>query len=227
MGMRIRDAVPEDAASLVDIANALRLRAPTDVEQQKQGFLIDISLEQYRYFIANDHALAMEESDSGRLVGFSVILGPRTMAATGIREKAEKIEGTTLRVRELDAEACAYWEQLAFLPRHAKGIYPVYLAFASLRRVFLTYDHLFGAVVSRPITNLAPRRFLDFFEWQNVGWIDEDYPAQGRVRYDVYYLNRKQFERKLLEPFSMQLEKRLRARVIMMERAGDERGGGG
>jgi hypothetical protein len=209
MGMRIRDAVPGDAASLVEIASAVRLRASMDPEQQKQGFLIDISLEQYRYFIANDHVLAMEESDSRRLVGFSVILGPRTMAATGIREKAEHIGGATLNIRELDPESCAYWEQIAFLPRYAKGIYPVYLAFTSLRQAFLKYDNLFAAVVSRPIPNLAPRRLLDSVGWRSVGWIDQDYPAHGRVRYDVYYLNRSEFEKRLQEPSVRHLAERL------------------
>jgi hypothetical protein len=209
MGMRIRDAVPGDAAPLVEIASSVRLRASMDAEQQKQGFLIDISLEQYRYFIANDHVLVMEESKSRRLVGFLVILGPRTMAATGILEKAEHIGGATLNIQELDPEACAYWEQIAFLPRYAKGLYPVYLGFTGLRQAFRKYENLFGAVVSRPIPNLAPRHLLDSMGWRCIGWIDQDYPAHGRVRYDVYYLNRSEFEKRLQEPSVRRLAERL------------------
>ena len=213
--MRIRDAVPEDAASLVEIATAVGLRDLADAGQQERGFLIDISLEQYQYFIANDHALVMEDDDSGRLAGFSVILGPRTMEATGIRGKAERIEGSSVRVGELDPDACAYWEQLAFRPRYAKGIFPVYLAFVSLRRAFLRYDHLFGAVVSRPLRNMAPLRFLEITGWRSVGCIDEDYPALGRVRYDVYYLSRSRFEERLREPAFVRLEERLRGHAFI------------
>jgi len=216
--MRIRDAVPEDAASLVEIAGAVRLRASPDAEQQKRGFLIDISLPLYQYFIANDHTLAMEQDDSGQLVGFSVILGPRTMAEIGIRSKAERMEGSTLRVRDFDPEACAYWEQFAFLPRYGKG-YSLYLAYMSLQSAFLAYDHLFAAVASSPIANLAPRRLLDYSGWLKTGWIDEEYAVYGRVRYDVYYLHRSQFERVLREPFVRRLEERLKAHTIITERS--------
>ena len=209
MGMRIRDAVPGDAASLVEIASAVRLRAPMDAEQQKQGFLIDISLDQYRYFIAHDHVLVIGESDSRRLAGFSVILCPRTMAATGIRERVQHIGGATLNIQDLEPQACAYWEQLVFLPRYAKGLYPVYLAFTGLQQAFLKYDNLFGEVVSRPVPNLAPRRLLDAMGWQRVGWIDEDCPAHGGVRYDVYYLNRPEFEKGLQKPLFRRLAERL------------------
>jgi len=209
MGMRIRDAAPEDADSLVEIASAVRLRASADTEQGKQGFLIDISLEQYRYFIANDQVLVMVESDPRRLVGFSVVLGPRTMEATGLREKAEHIGGAALDIRALDPESCAYWEQIAFLPRYAKGLYPVYLGFTGLRQAFRKYENLFGAVVSRPIPNLAPRHLLDSMGWRCIGWIDQDYPAHGRVRYDIYYLNRSEFEKRLQEPSVRRLAERL------------------
>ena len=111
---------------------------------------------QYQHYIANDHALVMEEDGAGGLAGFSVILGPRTMEATGLRGKAERIEGSSVRIGELDPDACAYWEQLAFRPRYAKGLYPVYLAFASLRRAFLRYAHLFGAVVEPPAPEPGP-----------------------------------------------------------------------
>ncbi len=222
--MRIRDAVPEDAPSLVEIANAVRLRDTLDAEQQNRGFLIDISLEKYQYFIANDHALVMEELDSGQPVGFSVILGPRTMAATGIREKAQRMAQTTLPVRELDPEACAYWEQIAFLPRHVKGLSPVYLAFAGVRSAFHAYRHLFAAVAGGPVSNLAPLRFLDCAGGKKVGWIDEDYPAYGRIRYDIYHLDRSDFEERLRAPWLARLEERTRALVAAP--GDDEKGGG-
>jgi hypothetical protein len=213
--MRIRDAVPEDAESLVEVAAAVKMRDSADPELGKRGFLIDVSLDQYRYYIANDHALVMEDAGRAELVGFSVLLGPRTMEASGIRAKAERIEASAVPIRDLNPEACAYWEQLAFLPRYAKGIYPGYLAFASLRGAFRRYEHLFGAVASRPVRNLAPLRFLEITGWRRAGWIDEDYPEQGRVRYDVYYLGRPEFERRLREPLVASMEERLRARGVM------------
>jgi hypothetical protein len=212
--MRIRDAVPGDAASLTEIASAVRLRALPDASQQRQGFLIDVSLEHYQYFIANDLVLAVEDG-SGRLAGFSIILGPRTMAETGIRERAESVQGGTLRFEELDPEACAYWEQLAFLPRREKGVAPVYLAFASMQRAFGIYEHLFGAVAAGPTPNLAPRRLLSFAGWQIVGSIHEDYAGLGRVHYDIYHMSRARFRDLLAEPFVMTLAKRLRDHAVV------------
>lgn len=213
--MKIRNAVPEDAPSFVEIASSVRMRDPADAAQQERGFLIDISLEQYRYFIAHDHALVMGEGNAGPPIGFSVILGPATMAASGIRAKAERIEGIGARLRELDPESCAYWEQLAFLPRYARGIYPAYLGFESLRRALLRYEHLFGAVASRPLRNMAPLRLLQRAGWERVGWIDEDNPRHGRVRYDIYDLGRSGFQRSVREPEIGALEQRLRTRGII------------
>jgi hypothetical protein len=85
----------------------------------------------------------------------------------------------------------------------------VYLGFTGLRQAFRKYDNLFGAVVSSPIPNLAPRRLLDSMGWRKVGWIDQDYPEHGRVRYDIYYLNRSEFEKRLQDPAVRRLVERL------------------
>jgi len=232
MSIRIREALPADAASVFEVAVAVRMPPSMDSGRAGRGFLVDVSLEHYRHFIDNDHVLLLEEGNAGRTLGFSVILGPETMAETGIRRQAERIvrsdapkgdtapAGSAIPVSAesldgLDPRACAYWEQLAVLPDCAGGPYPVYLAFASLERAFCRYEHLFGAVASYPVGNLAPLRLLECAGWRKVGSIETDYPAHGSIRYDVYHLSRSQFEGRLQEPLLAGLRKRLRARGLL------------
>lgn len=216
MSIRIREAVPADADSVFEVAVAVRMPPSMDSGRAGRGFLVDVSLDHYRHFIDNDHVLLLEDGNAGRMLGFSVILGPETMAETGIRRQAERIVRSAESLDELDPQACAYWEQLAVLPDCAGGPYPVYLAFASLERAFCRYEHLFGAVASHPVPNRAPLRLLECAGWRKVGSIETDYPAHGSIRYGVYHLSRWQFEGRLQEPLLAGLRKRLQARRLLL-----------
>jgi hypothetical protein len=212
MNVNIRQAAAEDASSIFKLASQLKLQPHMDKVQEQSGFLVDVSLNQYRYFIAHDDVLVMEIGEPVKIEGFSIVLGPKTVDAIGMRKKAKHIRWEESFVLKYSQKTSAYYEQIALNPRYAKSIYTSYLAFMSLWRTFQRWVSLFAAVVSRPVPNKAPLPFLDIVGWQKVGSIDEIHSGYGQISYDIYYLDRSVFESKLQEPNFSAFLKRLRTR---------------
>ena len=213
MKLSIREAVPEDASAMVVIAEQLKMPLDPAEAHQLRGFLLDISLEQYRYFLSNDEVLVLESGEEDELIGFSIVLGPESMELTGLRQKAAQISWGDLSFDRLDPAQCAYFEQIAVLPGRASGNPVIYLALTSLLRTFRKYEYLFAAVVSRPVINRAPRRLLTAAGMQRVGTIKEQYPEFGSITYDIYWLSRTEFDARLKEPLLGGMLKRMRNRL--------------
>lgn len=192
--MRLRQAVIEDAPTLLGIKRALRL--PSNGQPGRGGFLLGTTLEQYRHFIVHDWVLVAEGAEG--VVGFAVVLGYETLQRSEVWRKREAVRFTvpasTFGTRP------AYFEQLAFLPRPEARTYAKYVSFLSAKRALEQHDGVLTTVVRRPFHNRAVLPFLSVTGFERVGEIDEDYPEIGRIVSDVYYLSREAFWRRLETP---------------------------
>ena len=205
MDVTIRQAVGEDASSVLRIAQQLGVRPGADLARLQRGFLIPNPLEQYEHFIAHDDVLIVESKETGSIIGFSIVLWPDTIKLSGLWERTEEVRWEPSFSGNLDPETSTYYEQVAFDPAHARSVSAVCLGFLALWRTFQRYTCLVGTVARYPVFNKSPRPFLEKTGSRIVGAVSADYPGIGRIDYDMYYLDRMTFESKLREPFFVRL----------------------
>jgi hypothetical protein len=207
MEIRIRPAVPPDAAGIFHVKEQIRL--PTAVEgEPESGFLLGTSLEQYEYFIAHDDVLVAERTAPQQIVGFTIVLKHESVLHSALWLRAQEVRWNEnffeqflgMYSSERDAAQhthIAYYEQLGFLDDAALRVYAKYLAFASVQRAFQAHDHIFVTTVRYPVVNRAAVPFLRIVGFELVGCHDEVYPEYGRIVSDVYHLERTSFEEKI------------------------------
>jgi hypothetical protein len=86
------------------------------------------------------------------------------------------------------------------LPNSAYRVYAKYLAFSVTHRIFQSHESLFTTVLQYPVVNTAALSFIKVVGFDWVGVVDEVYPEVGRIRSDVYHLDRNTFEKALDTP---------------------------
>jgi hypothetical protein len=200
MQIAIRTAVPADAAALLAIKEQLRLDLEHATDKHLGGFLLGTSLDEYRRFIECDDVLVAECAEPRQVVGFAIALRHATLADSALLQRAAQAQWENAFRLKFDAQRFAFFEQLGMLPDPAYLVYAKYLAFAITWRILRTHEALFTTVLQYPFVNTAALSFIKIvgFEW--VGLIDEVYPEVGRIKSDVYYLERAAFEQAISDP---------------------------
>lgn len=212
MDVNIREAESQDCRPLFDLARLVKIDPEKRRDWEGSGFLVDVSLEQYSYYIAHDDVLVMESGTPNEIVGFSIVLGPESIDKVGIRELATRTEWDPSFEQVLDQGTSAYYEQLAVHPRFARSIYPLYLSFMSVYRAFEKWSGIVAAVASGTLPNAAPLSLAGALGWAKVGTIRHIPSDFGELGYDLYYLGRSVFESKLTEPDVSAFFRRLKAK---------------
>ncbi len=208
MDVRIRQARPEDASLIADIAEKLRLPSQPAPSSSDRGFLMASSPETYSYFVTNDDVLVLE--DRGAVVGFSIVIGPDTILRSGLWEKTKEIRWDPGYRQPLELATSAIYEQIALDPQYRRRLFATHLAFLSVERALSRYLRVFTSIARFPVQNRASLPFVERTGWHRVGDTDDEYPGHGRIQYDIYCLERSLFEAKLREPELASLSRRVR-----------------
>ena len=192
MNTRIRKAHLSDAEAFIEIKNQLPI-SMADGTTTKGGFLLGTDIETYRQFIKNEYCL-VAETDTG-IVGFGIILKDSTLRASEIWEKRSSADWF-IDLAIYESQHLAYFEQLAFLKGHRKGV--LTLCYNLVKWVFEQgYETLFTTTVNKPILNLAAIPFIKAAGGIQAGNIDEFYPKIGQINSDIYLIERKIFFEKV------------------------------
>lgn len=200
MRVAIRPAVPVDAEALLAIKEQLRLDLEHATEKHLGGFLLGTSFDEYQRFIERDEVLVAECDEPRRVVGFAIALRHATLLDSALLQRAAQVQWEQAFRLQFDAHCFAFFEQLGMLPDPAYRVYAKYLAFAMTWRILQTHDALFTTVLQYPFVNTAALSFIRIVGFQWVGRIDEVYPEVGRIKSDVYYLERAAFAQAIGDP---------------------------
>ena len=208
MPIAIRPAVLADAAALLDIKDRLRLRLEAAASQRLGGFLLGTSLHEYQQFIQNDVVLVAESDGPRQVVGFAIVMQHDTLLHSELLKRAEQVQWEAAFRQRFDARRMAFFEQLGMLPDTTYRVYAKYLAFSITRQILQTHEALFTTVLQYPFVNTAALSFIKVVGFEPVGVVDEVYPEYGRIKSDVYHLERQTFERHIDQPrFKVFLER--------------------
>jgi len=200
MRVALRPAALEDAIALLEIKEQLRLRLENMTSKRLGGFLLGTSLAEYQRFIQQDVVLVAECDLPQKIVGFAIVIQHDTLAQSTLMQRAEQVQWETAFRLRFNAKRFAFFEQLGMLPDPAYRVYAKYLAFAITRHALQTHEALFTTVLQYPFINTAALSFIKIvgFEW--VGVVEEVYPELGRIKSDVYHLERQVFEHVINKP---------------------------
>lgn len=208
MRVALRPARLTDAAALLDIKDRIRLRLETATSRQLGGFLLGTSLAEYRQFIQHDVVLVAESDCPRQVVGFAIVMQHDTLMQSELLKRAEQVQWEAAFRQRFDARRLAFFEQLGMLPDAAFRVYAKYLAFAVTWQILQTHEALFTTVLQYPFVNTAALSFIKVVGFQHVGVVDEVYADYGRIKSDVYHLERRTFERTIDQPrFKIFLER--------------------
>jgi hypothetical protein len=200
MRVNIRPARLADTAILWHIKDQLRLKLEPQAETRQDGFLLGTSLDEYQRFIERDIVFVAETDIPPAVIGFAIALPYETLAQSMLLQRAENIKWKPIFDLNSVAKRFAFFEQLGMLPDTTYRVYAKYLAFSTVWHIFQTHEALFTTVLQYPVMNTAALSFIRVVGFENVGHVDETYPEFGRVKSDVYYLERDVFMHKTKEP---------------------------
>ena len=208
MRVALRPAGLADAAALLDIKDRIRLKLESATSRQLGGFLLGTSLVEYEQFIRRDVVLVAESDCPQQVVGFAIVMQHDTLMQSELLKRAEQVQWEAAFRQRFDARRMAFFEQLGMLPDAAYRVYAKYLAFSITWQVLQTHEALFTTVLQYPFVNTAALSFIKVVGFEYVGVVDEVYPDYGRIKSDVYHLERPIFERKIDQPrFKIFLER--------------------
>lgn len=208
MRVALRPAGLADAAALLDIKDRIRLKLESATSRQLGGFLLGTSLVEYEQFIRRDVVLVAESDCPRQVVGFAIVMQHDTLMQSELLKRAEQVQWEAAFRQRFDVRRMAFFEQLGMLPDAAYRVYAKYLAFSITWQVLQTHEALFTTVLQYPFVNTAALSFIKVIGFEYVGVVDEVYPDYGRIKSDVYHLERPIFERKIDQPrFKIFLER--------------------
>lgn len=198
MRVHIRPAVLADAESLFAVKQQIKL--PPELDQtQSGGFLLGTSLVEYRHFIQNDIVLVAERDCDSCVIGFAIVMRHETLAASLLMQRAEQVQWEAAFRATFNARRFSFFEQLGMLPDPAYRVYAKYLACVAAWSTLQTHDALFTTILRYPIHNTAALPFIDVAGFEFVGHVDETYPDYGRIKSDVFCVEREAFHRRTTE----------------------------
>jgi hypothetical protein len=213
MQVRIRPAQEADAPGLLAIKNAIRLSVNGGESSagQQGGFLLGTTLEEYLGFIRHDLVLVAEAGPPSQVVGFAIILPHASLAQSVLMQRASQVQWEGAFETRFSARRFAFFEQLGMLPPHRYRAYASYLALAITWQALQDHEALFTTVLRYPVVNTAALSFIQVVGFEKVGHVDESYPEYGRIKSDVYCLERPVFLDRLQQPrFERLLERSAR-----------------
>jgi hypothetical protein len=108
-------------------------------------------------------------------------------------QRAEQVQWETTFRDGFSAHRFSFFEQLGMLPDAQYRVYAKYLAFIAAWRAIEAHEALFTTVLRYPVFNAAALSFIEVVGFKLVGQIDETYPEYGRIKSDVFCLERQDF----------------------------------
>jgi hypothetical protein len=188
--MRLRRASADDIAAMMAIKDGLRMPADGGVARGG-GFLLGSSRDGYALFVEHAVTVVLEDRAAGTIVGFAIALPDPIVRGSDLWTRREAIAWEAFDPRAVENEPVAYFEQLAIVPDRRYGIYAPALAFAALKPLLdAGARHLFATVVKEPVHNVAALPLLLGMGGRKIGEIEETYEGAGRIRSEVYYIDR-------------------------------------
>lgn len=200
MKVTLRSAAAEDGLAILHIKEQLRLKLEDSTAKRLGGFLLGTSLAEYQQFIQQDVVLVAECDEPRQVVGFAVVMNHASLAQSALLQRAEQVQWETAFRTGFNAKHFAFFEQLGMLPDPAYRVYAKYLAFAITWKIFQTHEALFTTVLQYPFLNTAALSFINVVGFEYAGMVDEVYPDIGRVKSNVYHLERQDFLAELEQP---------------------------
>ncbi len=210
MQVRVRPAQQADAPRLLAIKNSIRLTTDggENFTGQQGGFLLGTSLEEYQGFIQHDLVLVAEAAPPPQVVGFAIVLPYESLAGSVLMQRASQVQWEGVFETRFSARRFAFFEQLGMLSQHRYRVYASYLALAITCQALQDHEALFTTVLRFPVVNTAALSFIQVVGFEYVGHVDESYPEYGRIKSDVYCLERPAFLERLQQPRFQNLMRR-------------------
>lgn len=189
--MRIRKAIPEDAAAFVAVKEQLPL-TQSDGSTSKGGFLLGTGEAEYRDYITSSWCMVAERANS--VVGFGIILPDAVLRASDVWLRRHTADWR-IELPVYERQTLCYFEQFAFIRGHRRAA--IALAYHLAKGAFdAGSETLFTTTVRKPVLNLAAVPFVMAAGGSLAGNIDETYPVVGPILSDIYVVHAEAFRRR-------------------------------
>jgi hypothetical protein len=185
--MRIRRAVATDVPALLEVKQSLRFDQATGTST-RGGFLLGTDAAGYRQRMADGNVWVLEDQ---RVVGFAIVLPDAGFRGSEVWRRRDAVRWTGADADTLAGGRLCYYDQLAVqrLGFRVKR-WGAALALTALRDVLDGHDHVVTGTVYEPIRNLAAVPYLQRVGGRVVGRLDEHEPSIGRLRTDIWLVDR-------------------------------------
>ncbi len=195
--MRIRRATGADVAALLDIKQSLRFEAP-EARSTRGGFLLGTDAAGYRQRLADGRVWVL---DDGEVVGFAIVLPDAGFRSSEVWRRRDAVRWHTTDPAMLSAARLCYYDQLAVrrLGFRVKR-WGAALALTALLDVLPEHDHLVTGTVHAPVLNLAAVPYLERVRGHIAGRLDEVDPVVGPILTDIWLVERRAVQARLLAP---------------------------
>lgn len=193
MNIKIRKALTEDAYSFLKLKENLSFKNVSG-ETTKGGFLLGTNIEEYQLYIKNDFCL-VAENDS-QIIGFGIVLKDKTLKNSSIWNKRHQTQWE-IDIQSYENNSICYFEQLAFLNGYSRTV--IRLCYQLMNLAFEDHETLFTSTVHSPILNLAAVPYILKASGNKVANIDEIYPEIGRIKSDIYKIERVDYEKNVID----------------------------
>lgn len=195
MSMTSRKSISTDAPQFITIKDSLPMATGGDATS-RGGFLLGTDLSTYQRYIENAYCQSLALED-GSLAGFGIIV-PDAFVKRGELWTKRNSAHWEIDLATIESKKLCYFEQLAF--RLGYGRYAPELCYRLIERAFTDgHELLLTTTVQRPVTNLAAIPFIEAVGGWQVGTIEEEYPAVGRIDSAIWLIEAKGFYEKVQE----------------------------
>lgn len=193
MNIKIRKALVEDGYSFLKIKEQLSFKNVSG-ETTKGGFLLGTNIEEYQLYIKNDFCL-VAENDS-QIIGFGIVLKDKTLKNSTIWNKRHQTQWE-IDIQSYENNKNCYFDQLAFLNGYSRTV--IRLCYQLMNLAFEDHETLFTSTVHEPILNLAAVPYILKASGSKVASIDEIYPEIGRIKSDIYKIEREDYKKNVID----------------------------
>lgn len=185
--MRIRRAVASDVPALLEVKQSLRFDQSSGTST-RGGFLLGTDAAGYHQRLLDGRVWVLQEP---RVVGFAIVLPDAGFRGSEVWRRRDAVRWTGADATALVAGRLCYYDQLAVqrLGFRVKR-WGAALALTALLDVLHGHDHVVTGTVYEPIRNLAAVPYLQRVGGRVVGRLDEHDPAVGRLRTDIWLVDR-------------------------------------